>query len=368
MVGRGRGGNGRGPNGYRSFQGNQRSPILPIPQAGTSATCNYPSNNVHPAATGGLLPSPAAPAATTPQQRTPHKKALPPPSCLLTPEEQVMWANAPYACPSCGSPFMKWSQCDTHIVSSASCQAAVVGKDVKGHCEAFAAAHAGTLRPPTAPPLPKPPRKVSASGRGANGRGREGRQRVETEREIQAIKDEYEKAIFGGRRGSMSTVSGMSPSNGAPFSDTTDPPHSGPNGGSMDYHDMMGAEYGSSGFGRVCLICQMGESNCALAPCGHMLACYSCTLALQLQECPCCGSQIHQLIQVCPVDIRHYHLNIFNGNGLQMNGAGGSVTIPRVQDYTPSAASGLSSAEGVVLSGMDPLGANTDASWMPPPT
>lgn len=61
----------------------------------------------------------------------------------------------------------------------------------------------------------------------------------------QAIKDEYEKAIFGGRRGSMSTVSGASPSSGVPYCDTSD--RSGTIGGPMDYHDRMGHEYGSSG-------------------------------------------------------------------------------------------------------------------------
>ncbi|KAF4677523.1 hypothetical protein FOL47_000911 [Perkinsus chesapeaki] len=341
-----RGGGGKGQQ--RPYNGHYQRPVLPIPQAGT-----YSDGFLKPSsAADGLLPSPAGPPPPA-QQRTPHKKTLPPPTCLLTPEEQAMWASAPYACPACRSPFMKWSQCDTHILSSPTCQAGLANEDLKGQCEAFAAAHAGSLRPPPAPPVPRPPRKGSASGRSATGRGREGRQRVETEREIQAIKDEYEKAIFGGRRGSMSTVNGLTPSSAATaFSaDTvTAAPtrdHHAASGasGPMDYHDLMGgADYASSGFGRVCLICQMGESSCALAPCGHMLACYS-TLALQLRDCPCCGAHIHQLIQVCPVDIRqgvsstavkrvgvrHYHLNIFNGNGLQMNTAGGAVTIPRSQ-------------------------------------
>ncbi len=110
--------------------------------------------------------------------------------------------------------------------------------DIYGLCEKTASHHSGQLRVPG--PL------------STKRRQRRGSQVMsplkETEEELQSIREDIERAVFG-RRQSEGTS--------------------------------------------CCRVCNMSEPNCVLLPCMHSFACHSCTTVLRIDNCPICQTTLN---------------------------------------------------------------------------
>ena len=162
---------------------------------------------------------------------------------VLTQEEYEEWTRAPYACPQCSMPFMRWSACVDHLsVSSRQCHRFVTehSTDLQSLCLLTASQRAGSLRP-----LIPAPRKLKDSFRPIL---HTTRPKQDSLAELQSIQEDMDRAIFR-RRGSTT--------------------------------------------GSVCQMCNMSEANAFAMPCGHPVgACHSCTVVISPLSCSTCGLAI----------------------------------------------------------------------------
>jgi len=165
------------------------------------------------------------------------------PGTNLTQQDLHEWENAPYACPKCLTPFIRWSACIAHIsLSSKPCHRVLSeSTEIQLLSRKTAENLAGSLRVPASLPCfnPRSHRQLSRNPRLKFPQN-------ETPAEIQHIKDEIEKAVFGKR-----------------------------------YNNPLE-------FGALCSVCKMSEANCFFSPCGHSVgACHSCTVVKAPTACSC---------------------------------------------------------------------------------
>ena len=164
----------------------------------------------------------------------------------LTSEEVLEWSKAPLACPRCVQPFMRWSACVAHLHSVRTCGKAYIGvDDVRSVCEKTALSHSGQLKAPVS----LPSKRIRHQRRGSFATV------VETEEELQAIQEDMERAVFGARRRNNSVAESY-----------------------------------------LCICCGMNDPDCSFAPCGHAVACRSCTSLLNPTNCPFCGQQVEGIL------------------------------------------------------------------------
>ena len=149
------------------------------------------------------------------------------------------WSKAPFACPKCIQPFMRWSACFNHVTANKSCLKALTDTvDIYGLCEKTASSHSGTLRVPGAVQHRRRARRGSQTMSPVQ----------ETEEELQSIREDIERAVFGRSRPIETSA---------------------------------------------CKVCSMSEPNCVLMPCMHSFACHSCTTVLRIDTCPICQTTLN---------------------------------------------------------------------------
>jgi Zinc finger, C3HC4 type (RING finger) len=144
-----------------------------------------------------------------------------------------------YACPSCLASFMRWSACESHMWNA--CRNLTEENYNKMHLLSRECVVNGKAQ------NQQIPRKSSFSKRGVPLKKSKPTKPSDPEQDLQAIKENLERAIFSRRKS------------------------------------------------YICQSCCMSECNTLFVPCGHSIACRSCLVVMKTSNCPVCNEIIEDL-------------------------------------------------------------------------